>query len=143
MRRLRARPAAELASRVQAAAGVIDAGVWGYSVTQLFGVRDSPVAIKGQMLPVRAHGVALMSLIELRPGVQLLLITTPQHAVATVARRGAAMAKDSRVPVVGVIENMASTTCQSCSASTPVFGEGAGARLAEDLILRGSVVSGA
>ena len=41
--------------------GVLDADVWGYSVPQLFGVRRSPVALKGVMLPVEAHGVALMS----------------------------------------------------------------------------------
>ncbi len=164
--------------------GVIDADVWGYSVPQLFGVRGSPVAVKGVMLPLRAHNVQLMSvgffvndsepvvwrgpmlhkaleqfvrdvhwgeldvllldlppgtgdvpmsLIELLPDVQLVLVTTPQAAVATVAGRVAAMARDSQVPVVGVIENMATTTCQACGASTPVFGEGAGRRLAADL----------
>ncbi len=41
--------------------GVLDADVWGYSVPQLFGVRRAPVALKGLMLPVEAHGVALMS----------------------------------------------------------------------------------
>ncbi|MFY2860360.1 Mrp/NBP35 family ATP-binding protein [Mycobacterium sp. THU-M104] len=42
--------------------GLIDADVWGYSVPQLFGVRRAPVAMNGRMLPVHAHGVALMSL---------------------------------------------------------------------------------
>ena len=41
--------------------GVLDADVWGYSMPQLFGVRRSPVALKGLMLPVEAHGVSLMS----------------------------------------------------------------------------------
>lgn len=41
--------------------GVLDADVWGYSVPQLFGVRRPPVALNGLMLPVEAHGVALMS----------------------------------------------------------------------------------
>ena len=41
--------------------GLLDADVWGYSVPQLFGVRRNPVALKGMMLPVEAHGVALMS----------------------------------------------------------------------------------
>jgi ATP-binding protein involved in chromosome partitioning len=41
--------------------GVLDADVWGYSVPQLFGVRRAPVALKGLMLPVEAHGVSLMS----------------------------------------------------------------------------------
>lgn len=41
--------------------GVLDADVWGYSIPQLFGVRRAPVALKGLMLPVEAHGVHLMS----------------------------------------------------------------------------------
>jgi ATP-binding protein involved in chromosome partitioning len=41
--------------------GVLDADVWGYSMPQLFGVREAPVAVKGIMLPVDAQGVALMS----------------------------------------------------------------------------------
>jgi ATP-binding protein involved in chromosome partitioning len=41
--------------------GLLDADVWGYSVPQMFGVRRSPVAVKGLMLPVEAHGVRLMS----------------------------------------------------------------------------------
>ncbi len=41
--------------------GVLDADVWGYSIPQLFGVRRNPVVLGGLMLPVPAHGVALMS----------------------------------------------------------------------------------
>jgi ATP-binding protein involved in chromosome partitioning len=41
--------------------GVLDADVWGFSIPQLFGVRRRPVALKGLMLPLQAHGVALMS----------------------------------------------------------------------------------
>jgi ATP-binding protein involved in chromosome partitioning len=42
--------------------GLIDADVWGYSIPQLFGVHRLPTAMSGRMLPVPAHGVALMSL---------------------------------------------------------------------------------
>ena len=42
--------------------GLLDADVWGYSVPQLFGVRQSPVAFYETMLPVQAYGVRLMSL---------------------------------------------------------------------------------
>lgn len=41
--------------------GLLDADVWGYSAPHLFGVHRSPVALKGLMLPVEAHGVRLMS----------------------------------------------------------------------------------
>ncbi|MGD9527823.1 Mrp/NBP35 family ATP-binding protein [Pseudonocardia sp.] len=42
--------------------GVLDADVWGYSIPQLFGMRRSPVVLGEKMLPVPAHGVALMSI---------------------------------------------------------------------------------
>ena len=164
--------------------GLIDADVWGYSVPQLYGVREAPIAIKGVMLPVRAHDVELMSvgffvddaqpvvwrgpmlhkaleqfvgdvywgeldvllldlppgtgdvpmsLIEFLPDLQLLLVTTPQAAVAAVAGRVAAMAKDSRVPVSGVVENMSSVNCAGCGAETPLFTGDAGHALAEQL----------
>ena len=151
--------------------GVLDADVWGYSVPQLFGVRERPVALKGLMLPPRAHGVALMSvgflvdedepvvwrgpmlhkaieqflgdvhwgeldvllvdlppgtgdvtlsLLELLPDAQLLAVTTPQVAAESVATRVGRMARDLRMPVAGVVENM----------SGGLFGEGGGARLA-------------
>ena len=41
---------------------VLDADVWGYSVPQLFGLHEAPVALKGLMLPPAAHGVSLMSI---------------------------------------------------------------------------------
>jgi ATP-binding protein involved in chromosome partitioning len=55
---------ANLAAALAAAGqrvGLLDADVWGYSVPQLFGIRRSPVALCGVMLPLRAYGVALMS----------------------------------------------------------------------------------
>jgi ATP-binding protein involved in chromosome partitioning len=42
--------------------GVLDADVWGYSMPQLFGADQPPVAVSGMMLPVPAHGVRLMSM---------------------------------------------------------------------------------
>ncbi|NMH97598.1 Mrp/NBP35 family ATP-binding protein [Pseudonocardia acidicola] len=41
--------------------GVLDADVWGHSIPQLFGVHRNPLTLGGLMLPVPAHGVALMS----------------------------------------------------------------------------------
>ena len=42
--------------------GLLDADVWGYSMPHLFGVRRAPVVLGELMLPVPAHGVALMSI---------------------------------------------------------------------------------
>ena len=164
--------------------GVLDADVWGYSVPQLFGVRRAPVALKGLMLPVEAHGVSLISvgflvkddepvvwrgpmlhkaieqflvdvhwgeldvlmvdlppgtgdvtisLTELLPDAALLAVTTPQPAADSVAARVGRMAKDVRMPVAGVIENMSTLVCGACAHESALFGEGGGRRVAEKL----------
>ncbi|MPY77315.1 MAG: P-loop NTPase [Actinophytocola sp.] len=163
--------------------GVLDADVWGYSVPQLFGVRRNPVALKGLMLPVEAHGVRLMSvgffvedgepvvwrgpmlhkaleqfltdvhwdepdvllidlppgtgditlsLLELLPQAALLAVTTPQTAAQTVASRVGRMARDMRMPIAGVVENMSSLACE-CGRHTALFGSGGGQQLADEL----------
>jgi ATP-binding protein involved in chromosome partitioning len=151
--------------------GVLDADVWGYSVPQLFGVREAPAAVRGMMLPLEACGVQLMSVgffvsddepvvwrgpmlhkaieqflddvywgeldvllvdlppgtgdvtlsvLELLPDAALVVTTTPQVAAEQVAARVGRMARDSRMPVAGVVENM----------TGGVFGAGGGQRLA-------------
>ena len=78
-------------------------------------------------------GDVTLSLLELLPDAQLLAVTTPQLAAQTVAARVGRMARDARMPVAGVIENMSTLVCSSCDAETPLFGEGGGARLAADI----------
>ncbi len=75
-------------------------------------------------------GDVTMTLLELLPDAQLLAVTTPQVAAQTVAARVGRMARDARMPVAGVIENMSALVCGSCAETTPIFGEGGGARLA-------------
>lgn len=43
------------------------------------------------------------------------------------------MARDAAVPISGVVENMSGLVCGSCGGKTPLFGEGGGAELAENL----------
>lgn len=83
-------------------------------------------------LPPGTGDVAL-SLIELLPAVQLLVVTTPQLAAQTVAARAGRMALDARVPVVGIIENMSKLECATCGEQTALFGAGGGQELAAQL----------
>jgi ATP-binding protein involved in chromosome partitioning len=164
--------------------GVLDADVWGYSMPQLLGVREAPVAVKGIMLPVGAHGITLMSVgffvvddepvvwrgpmlhkaleqflddvywgdldvllldlppgtgdvtlsvVELLPDAAMVVATTPQAAAEQVAARVGRMARDARMPIAGVVENMSGTVCVHCGETSPAFGAGGGARLAAAL----------
>ncbi|MGV9949324.1 Mrp/NBP35 family ATP-binding protein [Rhodococcus aetherivorans] len=75
-------------------------------------------------------GDVTLSLLELVPDAALLVVTTPQPAAQTVAQRVGRMARDLRMPVAGVVENMSALVCSSCHASTALFGTGGGERLA-------------
>ncbi|MFA6575213.1 MAG: Mrp/NBP35 family ATP-binding protein [Nocardioides sp.] len=78
-------------------------------------------------------GDITMSLLELVPDAALIAVTTPQAAAQTVAERVGRMARNARMPVAGVVENMSALVCGSCHESTALFGSGGGDRLAESI----------
>jgi ATP-binding protein involved in chromosome partitioning len=78
-------------------------------------------------------GDITMSLLELVPDAALIAVTTPQPAAQTVAERVGRMARNARMPVAGVVENMSALVCGSCGESTALFGTGGGERLAESI----------
>jgi ATP-binding protein involved in chromosome partitioning len=61
-----------------------------------------------------------------------VIVTTPQPVAQTVARRSAEMAAKLSLEIVGVIENMAGFTTPD-GVPFPIFGEGGGRLLAEEL----------
>ncbi len=56
-----------------------------------------------------------------------VIVSTPQDIALLDARRGVAMFEKTRVPVLGIVENMSSFHCPNCGHETPLFGHG-GAR---------------
>ncbi|MDP6461020.1 MAG: Mrp/NBP35 family ATP-binding protein [Gemmatimonadota bacterium] len=60
-----------------------------------------------------------------------LVVTTPQEIALIDARRGLRMFQDAKIPVVGLVENMAHWEC-SCGKRHTVFGEGGGERLSQE-----------
>jgi ATP-binding protein involved in chromosome partitioning len=73
-----------------------------------------------------------MGLARMLPRTEMLIVTTPALAAQKVAARAADMARKGYLRVAGVIENMSAFTCEHGS-SYPLFGEGGGARLAEQI----------
>ncbi len=163
--------------------GVIDADVWGFSIPRMLGAVGAPAIVAENIIPLRAHGVKVMSmdyfvpedqaviwrgpmlhkaleqflndvfwdepdflLIDMPPGTgdiaisisqflpraELLLVTTPQPTAQRVAKRAALMAEKVNQTVMGVVENMAWFTGDD-GKQYPIFGEGGGALLAEEL----------
>ena len=77
-------------------------------------------------------GDVQMGLARMLPRTSMVIITTPAVAAQKVAQRAADMAKRSFLPVVGVIENMSSFTCDH-GETYALFGAGGGQALATDI----------
>jgi ATP-binding protein involved in chromosome partitioning len=77
-------------------------------------------------------GDVSMTLAQLLPQAQFLIVTTPQPTAQKVARRSAHMADKVDLEIAGVIENMSSFTTPSGERFT-IFGEGGGKELADEL----------
>lgn len=77
-------------------------------------------------------GDVSMTLAQLLPQSQFLLVTTPQPAAQKVARRAAEMATKVSLDVLGVVENMSGFTTPTGERFS-IFGEGGGQELASEL----------
>lgn len=83
-------------------------------------------------LPPGTGDVAI-SLAQLLPGAELIVVTTPQLAAAEVAERAGALAAQTRQRIAGVIENMSYLLCPHCGERMDVFGSGGGKKVAASL----------
>jgi ATP-binding protein involved in chromosome partitioning len=77
-------------------------------------------------------GDVSMTLAQLLPQAKVLVVTTPQPAAQSVARRAAEMAGKVDLELLGVIENMSGFTAPDGQRFT-IFGEGGGQLLADEL----------
>jgi ATP-binding protein involved in chromosome partitioning len=122
--------------------------------------RDAPVAWRGPMLhralqqflsdvfwgdldvllldlPPGTGDVAI-SLAQLLPSAEIVVVTTPEVAAAEVAERAGSIAIQTHQQVAGVIENMSYLPCPHCGPShrIEVFGTGGGQQVAAGLSRR-------
>ena len=78
-------------------------------------------------------GDMAISVAQMLPGADLLIVTTPQLAAAEVAERAGAIASQTHQRIAGVIENMSYLVCGHCGERTYVFGSGGGEAVASAL----------
>jgi ATP-binding protein involved in chromosome partitioning len=83
-------------------------------------------------LPPGTGDIAI-SLAQLLPNAELLVVTTPQLAAAEVAERAGSVVMQTRQRLAGVIENMSYFVCAHCGEQTDVFGSGGGSVVADAL----------
>jgi ATP-binding protein involved in chromosome partitioning len=82
-------------------------------------------------LPPGTGDIAI-SVAQLIPGSEILVVTTPQQAAAEVAERAGSIALQTHQRIVGVIENMSWLELPDGSRQE-IFGSGGGAAVAESL----------
>jgi ATP-binding protein involved in chromosome partitioning len=82
-------------------------------------------------LPPGTGDVAI-SVAQLVPNAEILVVTTPQAAAAEVAERAGSIAVQTRQRIVGVVENMSWLELPDGSRQE-IFGSGGGAQVAESL----------
>lgn len=78
-------------------------------------------------------GDVAMSLAQLLPSSQLLVVTTPQVAAAEVAVRAGMMSEYTNQRIVGVVENMSAFPCPHCGEPMDLFGAGGGEIVSKQL----------
>lgn len=80
-------------------------------------------------LPPGTGDIAL-SMAQLIPNADMLVVTTPQAAAQKVAQRAGIITKDTGMNVIGVIENMATFIAPDTGTEYNIFGTGGGEVLA-------------
>jgi ATP-binding protein involved in chromosome partitioning len=61
-----------------------------------------------------------------------IIVTTPQDIALADARKGLMMFRKVSVPVLGIVENMATHVCSKCGHEEHIFGAGGGERMATE-----------
>ncbi|WP_194398027.1 Mrp/NBP35 family ATP-binding protein [Microbacterium atlanticum] len=84
-------------------------------------------------------GDIAISVGQLLPNAEVLVVTTPQAAASDVAVRSGLVARQTGQRVIGVVENMGAMTLPD-GTLLPLFGEGGGAAVADALSRAGSEV---
>ncbi len=73
-----------------------------------------------------------LTLAQRVPVAGAVIVTTPQDLALIDARKALKMFEKVSVPVLGIVENMATHVCSQCGHEEHIFGSGGGARMARD-----------
>jgi Mrp family chromosome partitioning ATPase len=73
-----------------------------------------------------------LSIAKIIPGVQALVVTTPQEVAVEDVRRSLQFLKKVELPILGIVENMSGLTCPHCGQEIDLFKKGGGEALAAE-----------
>ena len=75
-----------------------------------------------------------LSICQLIPEMDgVIIVTTPQDVALLDARKAVSFAREIKVPIVGIIENMSGFTCPYCGKAIDLFKKGGGEKAASEL----------
>jgi ATP-binding protein involved in chromosome partitioning len=77
-------------------------------------------------------GDAQISLSQIIPLTGVVMVTTPQDVALLDVRKALAMFRKLNVPILGIVENMSYFVAPDTGRTYKIFGEGGGARVAEE-----------
>ena len=92
---------------------------------------DEPDFIIVDMPP--GTGDVALTVAQMIPKAEALVVTTPQADAARVAVKAGKMAVQAHLKLVGVVENMSHAICPDCGKEMRIFGGDGGNRVAEEL----------
>ena len=92
---------------------------------------DEPDFIVVDMPP--GTGDVALTIAQMIPKAEALVVTTPQADAARVAVKAGKMAVQAHLKVVGVVENMSFAECPDCGKEMRIFGGDGGERVAGEL----------
>ena len=147
---------------VQGADGIKPADAGGIKVASMALVlsrQDSPVVWRGpmkmaaikQFIQDVTWGGLDYLIIDLPPGTSdeplsvaqlipdlsgAIIVTTPQEVALLDTRKAVNMVRAMKLPVIGIIENMAGLACPHCHQRIDIFQSGGGERMAEEMNVR-------
>jgi ATP-binding protein involved in chromosome partitioning len=78
-------------------------------------------------------GDAQLTMAQATPLAGAVIVSTPQDLALIDARRGVAMFRRVEVPILGIVENMATFVCPHCGTTSHIFGHGGARKEAEKL----------
>jgi ATP-binding protein involved in chromosome partitioning len=75
-----------------------------------------------------------LSIMQLIPDMDgVVIVTIPSEVSQLVVKKAVMFAKQLRVPVIGIIENMSNFICPKCGAEVNIFKTGGGIKIAKEL----------
>ena len=67
-----------------------------------------------------------MQFLDCGPGDGAIVVTTPQEMALADVRKELSFCLKTKIPIIGVVENMSGFVCPNCECQTPLFNPSSG-----------------